>query len=291
MTWACLVDTTRCIGCRGCQVACKGAHGLRAEKTRFFAAGGGYQNPPRFSPNTRTFVSFHELEDESGKPKWVFVKRQCMHCKDLRCAKVCAPGVFRREDSGEVTVQSEACIGCAACMDECPYGVPTIDYWDHDTPHLKKCTFCFERREVELDEVTIDGRRASGERLARHRDRFRTPACVKACSSGALQFGRRDRLLAEARRRIDATPKKYVPYVYGERELGGLGWLYLAAVPFDKLGLPVEFMAPRQFQGIGRRGRGRDGVASLFRGLGTLAAGVCWFFGRRDDVRSAGEDQ
>ena len=293
MRAACLVDTTRCIGCRSCQVACKQSNGLAPDETRFFAAPGGYQNPGRFSPRTHTYVSFHELEDAEGEPIWVFVKRQCLHCETLYCANVCAADVFRKTDSGVVRFQSDNCMGCAACIDACPFEVPTIDYWDVVTPHMRKCSFCLGRQESEIDGAAVDGRPLSGEALARHQRSFHTPACAKACPSGALRFGDRDELLAEARRRIAAEPDRYVDHIYGETEAGGTGWLYLSRVPFEQLGFPTSFPNIDMFRRMEMGASGPSGgwLASLARGFSVLAAGACWFFKRRDDVRRhAGAD-
>ncbi|MBN2476599.1 MAG: 4Fe-4S dicluster domain-containing protein [Pirellulales bacterium] len=290
MIYACLVDTTRCIGCRACQVACKQSNGLKAEKTKFYAASGGYQNPPKFSPYTRTIVTFHELAD-GGKPKWVFVKRQCMHCSEMPCADVCAPQVFRRTPTGAVACDSAKCIGCAACVDACPFGVPAIDYWDVDTPHMRKCTFCLERCATPIERLQVNGRPLTGAALARHRASFHTPACVKACPTGALTFGPRPRLLSEAHRRIAAAPAQYVDHVYGEKELGGLGWLYLATVPFEQLGLPTRFVPRADFQGMGAVRRTRGWLASLGGAFGAVLAGCGWFFRRRDEIRSLHENR
>ena len=241
MRVACLVDTTRCIGCRSCQVACKQSNSLAAEKTNFPASTGGLQNPSRFSPRTFTYVSYHESDGADGQPIWVFVKRQCMHCTNMYCAYVCAPQVYHRTATGVVAYQPDYCIGCSACVDACPFGVPAIDYWDLATPHVRKCTFCLKRQQREIDGVEVDGRPLSGSALKRHRESLQTPACANACPTGCLQFGDREQLLAEAKRRIAAAPDKYVDQVYGETEAGGTAWLYLAAVPFDQLGFPTKF--------------------------------------------------
>ncbi len=291
MTRACLVDTTRCVGCRSCQVACKRSNSLQAEQTKFFSAGGGYQNPAGFSAYTRTYVSYHELEDEAGGLKWVFVKRQCMHCAQMRCADVCAPGVFRLDASGAVVCEPDECIGCAACTDECPFGAPRIEYWELDTPQIRKCTFCIDRQQAQPGEIRINGRPLRGEALRRYQASFSTPACAKACPAGALKFGPRDQLLAEARRRIAADPQKYVDYVYGEKELGGCGWLYLAGVPFETLGLPMRFVAPAESKGMGAKARGRRPVASVWSAMGTILAAMCWFFRRRDKISAACEKE
>jgi len=292
MTVACLVDTTRCIGCRSCQVACKQAHGLKADDTKFFAAEGGYQNPLGFTPYTRTYVAFHERDPAGGGPAWVFVKHQCMHCKDMRCANVCAPQIYWRTPEGVVAFAPSGCIGCSACVDECPFGVPVIDYWDVDTPHLRKCTFCLDRQEAEIESVRLDDRPLSGREQQRYEAALTTPACVRACPTGALCFGARDELLAEARRRIAAAPDRYVDHIYGEKELGGLGWLYLAAVPFKELGFPTEFPPPMEHGQMGmhrpqhRPRPGRCRVwSSLSGALGATLAGLTWFFRRREKVR------
>ncbi len=296
MTVACLVDTTRCIGCRSCQAACKAAHGLRAERTRIVSGVQGYQNPPGCSQSTRTYIAFHELTEEPpegapsgpGRVKSVFVKRQCMHCTEFRCADVCAPGVFSRDRSGVVVADAPECIGCVACVDECPFGATAVECWGVETPHLHKCTFCFERLGAEASEpVSVNGRPLSAESLRQRRRRERTPACVTACPAGALKFGDRDGLLAEARRRIAMHPSEYVDHVYGEKELGGLGWLYLAAVPFEKLGLPTRFVPRSGMIEFGSSDRNRNKPRRLLSGLGAVLAGVCWLFRRRDEVRRA----
>ena len=220
-------------------MACKQSNGLAAEKTEFFAAGGGYQNPRRFSPQTNTYVSFHELTGAAREPIWVFVKHQCLHCTHLYCAEVCAADVFLRNESGVVVCESDRCIGCCACLDSCPFAVPTIDYRDLPTPHVRKCGFCLGRRESEIPEVQLDGKPLGGESLARYQSGLRTPACAKACPTGAIQFGDRRRLLKEARRRIAARPDRYVDHIYGENEAGGTSWIYLSGVPFEKLGFPA----------------------------------------------------
>ncbi len=259
MRVACLVDTTRCIGCRSCQVACKQSNGLEAETTKFFPKPGGYQNPARYSPRTFTFVSYHESEDAEGAPVWTFVKHQCLHCKETYCAYVCGPQIFSRTSTGVVACQSEYCIGCSACIDACPFGAPTIDYWNLATPQVRKCTFCIERQETEIDQLELDGKPLSGAALARHRESLHTPACVKACPTDALRFGDRDALLAEAKRRIAAEPDRYVDHVYGETEAGGTGWLYLARVPFEKLGFPTKFQNRDAFQKLNRVGSAAAG--------------------------------
>jgi formate dehydrogenase iron-sulfur subunit len=239
---ACLVDTTRCIGCRSCQVACKQSNGLAGERTSFFASPGGYQNPRRFSPRTFTYVSFHELDSAAGEPPlWVFVKHQCMHCEVMYCARVCESRVFRKTPSGVVVYEADRCLGCAACTDACPFHVPAIDYWNVAMPQIRKCRFCIERQQSQIDQAESDGTRQGPSAADRRRASFQTPACAKACPAGAIEFGQRDRLLWEARRRIAAAPDRYVDHVYGEKEAGGTGWLYLARVPFAQLGFPTRF--------------------------------------------------
>lgn len=159
-------------------------------------------------------------------------------------------------------VDTTRCIGCSACIDECPWQAPAIDYWDVDTPHIRKCTFCFERQQTRIDRVRINGK------LLR----------------GAAQ----EKLLAEARRRIAAAPEKYVDHIYGEKELGGLGRLYLAGVPFEKLGFPTRFAPRAESKGMGATDRSRGAWASLGTRIGTVLAGLCWWFHRRDEVRGTG---
>jgi Fe-S-cluster-containing dehydrogenase component len=125
-------------------------------------------------------------------------------------------GALQKGAQGVVTYDQEACIGCRYCQVACPFNVPKFE-WGSATPKIVKCELCPERR-------------AQG----------REPACTEVCPRKAVIYGKREELLKEAHRRIEANPAFYQPRVYGEDEMGGTQVLYLAAVPFAKLGLPEK---------------------------------------------------
>lgn len=223
MTAGVLVDLTRCIGCRSCQVSCKSWNDNPGEHTTFW---GAYDNPPGLTPYTWSIVKFAEVEVKSAV-KLVMSKIQCMHCLYPACIAVCPQQVYQKEENGVVTIEGEKCIGCQNCMKVCPFGVPHIKWVDNPDlafvnvePQMTKCIMCFDRTSNGLE-----------------------PACVKACPTDALVFGDRDELLVEARNRMANFPDKYVDHIYGEKEVGGTAWMYLSPVPFTELGfasLPQE---------------------------------------------------
>jgi formate dehydrogenase iron-sulfur subunit len=216
MTKAMLIDLTRCIGCRGCQAACKQWHDLPGETTH---NEGSYQNPMTVTDKTLTTVTFNEVKHD-GQFSWVFAKRQCMHCEHPGCASACTVGALRKTADGPVVYDASKCIGCRYCQYACPFGVPTYE-WDKVLGLISKCDFCADRAAEGME-----------------------PACVKACPTEVLIVGERSELLAEARRRIAVDPVKYVNHIYGEREVGGTSMLYLSGVPFAKLGFPALGTAP-----------------------------------------------
>jgi formate dehydrogenase iron-sulfur subunit len=112
-----LIDTSRCIGCRACQAACKQWNQLPAEKTEFR---GSYENPARFSSITWTKIVFREHE-ENGKVRWLFAKQGCMHCTEAACIKVCPANAIYRTEFGTVKIDPQRCIGCNYCAANCTY--------------------------------------------------------------------------------------------------------------------------------------------------------------------------
>ncbi|MEW6586756.1 MAG: 4Fe-4S dicluster domain-containing protein [Nitrospirota bacterium] len=140
------VDTSKCIGCKACQVACKQWHQLSAETTTFT---GSYQNPA-LSGNTYTSVKFTEAPGEgmTSGLKWLFFKDQCRHCFRPKCAHVCSTGVTRTQE-GFVLFNSNATPsklklrrGMTTMTDACPYGVPQLN---SVTNTYVKCDFCYDR--------------------------------------------------------------------------------------------------------------------------------------------------
>jgi len=213
MSYGFLIDTTKCVGCRGCQVACKQCNDLPADRTGFRAI---RTNPPDLTANTWSLVEFYEVPKSQMRLAWRFVKRQCMHCLEPACVSVCPVAALQKTAAGPVIYDAKRCIGCRYCMTACPFNVPRYD-WQSATPLVHKCDMCVERL-------------AKGE----------TPACAKACLTGAITFGDRDALLTEAHRRIDGQPARYVNHVYGEYEVGRTGVLYLADVAFASIGFPAS---------------------------------------------------
>jgi formate dehydrogenase iron-sulfur subunit len=235
---ATLIDTTKCVGCRSCQVSCKQWNDLEAEQTAIDGKKAGLQQPTTVSAKTLAVVTFNEVDDASapGGLRYVMAKRQCMHCEDPACASACPVTAMYKTKEGPVTYDADKCIGCRYCMWACPFGVPTAE-WDSLAPKISKCTMCADRASHGVP-LERNGEKLSEEQVKRLTVVHEQPACVQACPPNALKHGKREDLLAEARARIAASPSKYVDHVYGEKEAGGTNMLYLASVPFEKLGFP-----------------------------------------------------
>jgi formate dehydrogenase iron-sulfur subunit len=213
MTRALLIDVTRCTGCRGCQVACKQWNELPGEKTSVSTS---WTNPKELSAYTWTHVDFREVPNAAGGFSWNFVHKRCFHCLEPACVSACPVGALQKTEEGPVVYDASRCIGCRYCMVACPFEIPKFT-WDSAQPVIAKCTFCADR--------LADGQE---------------PACAKSCPTDAIQFGERDDLIVEAQRRIQATPARYVNYVYGKDEAGGTSVMYLSGVPFDRLGFKMD---------------------------------------------------
>jgi formate dehydrogenase iron-sulfur subunit len=232
-----LIDITKCIGCRACQVACKQWNDREGEQTELdFNL--GFQNPATLSAKTLTLITFHEVPDEKapGGLHYLFTMRRCLHCLEPACASACPTTALDRRSDGPVIYDANQCIGCRYCIWACPWGVPTAE-WDSLTPKIQKCTHCADRSDQPAP-LARNGQALTLEENTLYREKIVTPACVKACPADCLRFGTREDILKEAHNRISAHPDKYVDHIYGEREAGGTSVLYLSSVPFDKLGFP-----------------------------------------------------
>ena len=209
MSKAMLIDTTRCIGCRACQVACKSWHELEGKPTTFSDT---WSNPRFMDSRNYTRVIFREVA-KGDNLNWYFIKRQCMHCLDPACESVCPVGALVKLKEGPVVYDDGKCIGCRYCMMACPFQVPKFQ-WESAVPLVRKCDFCADRLQAGLN-----------------------PSCTATCPTGTLIYGERADLLKEAHRRLGAHPDKYYPEVYGEKIVGGTSVLYLTPVSFTELEL------------------------------------------------------
>ena len=271
-----LIDITKCIGCRACQVACKQWNDREAEHTQLQDQL-GFQNPATLSAKTYTLISFHELVDEKapGGLNYLFTMRRCLHCLEPACASACPTTALNRQPDGPVSYDADKCIGCRYCIWACPWGVPTAE-WDSLAPKIQKCTHCADRSDQPAP-LSRNGQALSPEEKKRYSDRIVVPACVKACPADALRFGDREGMLQEARKRISGHPEKYVDHIYGEKEAGGTSVLYLSSVPFEKLGFPN--VGTQAYPKLSRTAL--HAVPPAVIALGALLGGIYAFLKRR----------
>ncbi len=208
-------DTTVCIGCKACEVACKQWNDLPSDGGELLP-GRSYDNTGELAANTWRHVRFAEVDD-----KWTFMSDVCKHCSHAGCLDACPTGALIRSEFGTVVLQPDICNGCGYCIPSCPFGV--IDR-DHDDGRAAKCTLCYDRLEDGLE-----------------------PACAKACPTDSIQFGDYDDLVDVAERRVAALHERGVEDAYLYRDLaGGLGAFFLLTEPPEVYGLPASAESPAQ---------------------------------------------
>ncbi|HZW29888.1 MAG TPA: 4Fe-4S dicluster domain-containing protein [Isosphaeraceae bacterium] len=198
-------DTTVCIGCKACEVACKQWNLLPADEFRW--SGRSYDNTETLSATSWRHVKFIEqfppdgssrhvtLEtrlDGAGAGRWLMMSDVCKHCVAAPCEHACPTGAIIYNEFGNVYIQPDICNGCAYCIAACPFGVITRSEIDG---HTHKCTLCYDRQRDGL-----------------------VPACAKACPTASIQFGPVAELRERARRRVAELHARGVAeaYLYGD---------------------------------------------------------------------------
>jgi len=258
-----LVDTTVCIGCRNCEWACKKAHDLPARDLDSYADKSVFKQMRRPDKSALTVVNQYEKEKEINSP--INVKVQCMHCDHPACVSACIVGAFSKQENGSVVWDTSKCIGCRYCMVACPFQVPSFEYNKALDPEIRKCDFCFERTAKGL-----------------------LPACVDICPVEALTYGPRSELIKIAREKIKKYPEKYIDYIYGENEVGGTAWLYLAGQDLAK-SKALPNLGTKPAPGVSESIQ--HGIFAYFvppASLYALLAGIMWLNKKKKD--SGGEE-
>src|SRR5688572_20374323 len=144
-----LIDTTTCIGCKACEVACQEWNDLPPETTIQI---GSYQTLPELSAGFWNLIPFTE-HAQDARLHWLMRKDQCMHCADPGCLEACpAPGAIVQYGNGIVDFNQDQCIGCGLCMSGCPFNVPKFA---PDTHRVYKCTLCVDRTSVGLQPACV----------------------------------------------------------------------------------------------------------------------------------------
>jgi len=210
-------DTTLCIGCKACEIACKEWNELPSDGMTF--TGQSYDNTGELSGTTWRHVAFVE-HGGNGATRWLMESDVCKHCTHAACLDVCPTGSLIRTEFGTVVVQEDVCNGCGYCVPACPFGVIAKR---EDSGHAAKCTLCYDR--LKDDE---------------------TPACAKACPTQSIQFGDVDVLRKRADERLEQVRKTNRfegASLYGRKTddgIGGAGAFFLLLDKPEIYGLPPD---------------------------------------------------
>ena len=191
-------DTSLCIGCKACEVACKQWNQLPSDGFKF--TGNSYDNTEALSATTWRHVAFQEQIGETSS-RWLMMSDVCKHCVDAPCVQSCPTGALIYNEFGNVYVQDDICNGCGYCISACPFGVLGRSSEDG---HAHKCTLCYDRQKGGM-----------------------TPACAKACPTASIQFGPVDKLREHARERVEdlRAQGNESAYLYGADSVGDYGRL------------------------------------------------------------------
>ncbi len=228
-----LTDTTLCIGCKACEVACKQWNGLPADG--FSLSGNSYDNTGDLGAETWRHVAFVECDAENTAPDlfgalmmpaggdiaWLMMSDVCKHCVRAGCLDACPTGAIIRTEFGTVVIQQDVCNGCGYCVPACPFGVPRLS---ERTGTSRKCTLCYDRL-------------ASG----------MEPACAQACPTDSIVFGPLDTLHDRATARIETLQTQGIAgaHLYGDEHEGGtngiegLNALFVLTAPPEVYHLPA----------------------------------------------------
>jgi len=216
-------DTSICIGCKACEVACKEWNGVPEDGLEF--TGHSYDNTGSLGANTWRHVAFVEQRRDTGV-RWLMASDVCKHCTHAACLDVCPTGALFRTEFGSVVVQQDVCNGCGYCVSACPFGVIDRRDIEPEAGTAHKCTLCYDRLHGGLE-----------------------PACAKACPTHSIQFGPLDELRERAAARLERLHSDGVDdaQLYGADPetsgVGGTGAIFLLLDEPEVYGLPPDPVA------------------------------------------------
>jgi formate dehydrogenase iron-sulfur subunit len=217
-------DTSLCIGCKACEVACKQWNQLPMDDLLWL--GSSYDNTHSLGATTWRHVTFAEVPGAGGpgaQTNWLMMSDVCKHCTHAGCLEACPTGAIIRTEFNTVVVQQDVCNGCGYCVPACPYGVidlRTLGEGGDGKAH--KCTLCYDRLKDGLE-----------------------PACAKACPTDSIQFGDVEELQARAKSRVQQLRAQGVPaHIYGDEQVGGTNGIGQLNAFFLLLDKPARYNLP-----------------------------------------------
>lgn len=242
-------DTSLCIGCKACEVACKQWNQLPSDGLNF--TGHSYDNTEHLGVATWRHVAFKEkIGEEQGR--WLMMSDVCKHCESAPCEHSCPTGAIIYNEFGDVYVQNDICNGCGYCVSACPFGVLGRAEAPGTDGRAHKCTLCYDRQTMDM-----------------------IPACAKACPTASIQFGPVEELRDKAHKRVEELHGRGhdSAYLYGAESVGDYGPLnsfFLLEDHPNEYNLPVN--PPQPFKGQGKRY-----AATMLTGLALTALSALAF--------------